>query len=257
MPVQSAGFHENKTPENNSNILFLKKGVTQLRVLPAYSETGQWFREVREVPLFLEGKFRPQVSPSTIGKPCPFTQEGQKLYNLGGEENVEKAKKFRPRAGYIFNVLVHSTPDGVVDVNECVKVLKCGVKVYRQILDFDQDIAGGWGDITNLENGFDLRITRTGTGRNDTEYVVKGIPGRTNALEYLETKGFAQELHPYNLDEMFAPKSYEELNEMLVDFKATLEPDEDPDPLPETTTPLQMPEAPVMGEALSAPSLEE
>ena len=216
MAISTDGFHENR--EITSSIFqFLKKGTTHVRILPAYSESGAWFREVKEIPWQNEeGKYSPLVSPATEKKPCPFVEEGKRLYELGGEENVELASEFRPRSSFLFNVIVKSTPDGVVPVDECVKVLKCGVTVKRQILDLDQDQAGGWGDITNLEKGIDIRITRTGSGRNDTQYVVKGLPGgRDSILTYLEEQGFSRDLRPHNLDELFPAKPYDELKRLL------------------------------------------
>jgi hypothetical protein len=55
-------------------------------------------------------------------------------------------------------VIVFETPDGVVPVQDSLKIMKCGVKVKRQIMDINQDKAGGWGDITNLASGVDLTI---------------------------------------------------------------------------------------------------
>jgi hypothetical protein len=221
MPVQANGFHENRELQS-SIFLFLKKGTTHLRILPAYSEKGSWFREVKEISWHNEeGKYAPLVSPATNGDPCPFLNEGKRLYELGGEENVEASKEFRPRSNFLFNVIVKSTPDGEVPIDECVKVLKCGVTVKRQILDLDQDFAGGWGDITNLEQGIDIRITRSGNGRFDTEYNVKGVPdGRGSILAYLEEKEYKRDLNPHNLDELFAPKSFEELTVLLERKKA-------------------------------------
>lgn len=213
--VKTSGFHQNKET-GKSPFLFLDQGTTQVRILPAYSEKGAWFREIKEIPWHTEdGKYRPLVSPATVGKVCPFMEEGKRLYALGGEENVQKAQDLRPRTSFIFNVVVKSTPDGDFPVEDCVKVLKCPVTVYRGILDLDQDAAGGYGDITNLEKGFDIRITKTGQGKNDTRYVVKAIPGRSNVLEWLEQKGYKQELTPQNLDDFFIPQSQAELEVLL------------------------------------------
>ena len=263
-PPKAAGFHDNKDFSNNSVMLFLKKGVTQLRVLPAYSETGRWFREIKEIPLYREGKFNPVVSPTTIGEPCGFETEGRRLYNLKGEENIEKAKKFRPRSSFLFNVVVQSQPDFEGNIEQCVRVLKCGVKVFRQILDLDQDHSGGWGDITNLEKGFDLRITRTGTGRNDTEYVVKGVPKQSNILDWLGTQGFTQELSPHDLDAMYNPPDAEEITRLVNNLKAELSedvptPDDGGDPFRDVKAAAgdYTPEAPIESDNTEVPALEQ
>ena len=259
MPIKSGGFHDNKVQET-SNMLFLKKGVTQVRVLPAYSEKGTWFRTVKEIPIHLNGKYSPVVSPITVGDPCPFEKEGRRLYNLkegDREENIEKAKTFRPRNFFLFNVIVMEWPDDFpIDIEQCVKVLKCGVKVKEQILDFDQDHSGGWGDVTNLTNGFNLRITRTGQGRNDTQYTVKGVPGRTNILDYLEEKKFTQTLTPHDLDVMYEPRPYEELEKLLAQVKADMDDTEDTDSFEAAPVGDSMPTAPVTSDNTEAPVLE-
>ena len=135
-----------------------------------------------------------------------------------------------------------------------MKVLKCGVKVKEQLLDLDQDHAGGWGDITNIEKGYDIRVTRSGEGRNDTQYVVKGIPNRTSGLDWLGTKGFTQELTPHNLDDMYAPLPIDEVEKLLREFKAELEPDEQFIPEDASTEGDDIPTAPPE-ESADAPTL--
>jgi len=224
MSIQASGFHSNKeiTTNTNSNVIFLKSGVTQVRVLPAYSETGAWFREIQEIPLHdANGKFSPIVSPASVGDPCPFMQEGRRLYDLKGEENIDRAKKFKPNRQFLFNVVVQVLPEDAVNIVNCVKVLKCGIKVAKQIFDLDQDHSGGWGDITNLEAGFDIRITRSGKGLT-TEYSVRGVPGRTNVTDWLETNGFNDTLAPHNLDAMYMPPSQEEIMRRFDQFVTQL-----------------------------------
>lgn len=251
MPIKVDGFHNNKKVETNSNLIFLKNGTTQLRFLPAYSDKGIWCREIREIALTIDGKYSPQVSPSTFGKPCPFKAEGERLYKLGGEKNIAMAKALRPRSSFLFNVVVKSAPGVELDIEQCVKVLKCGKKIKTDLFDLDQDFNGGWGDITNIEKGFDIRITKTGQGVTDTKYITKGVPNRSNLLEWLEANHFTQELRPHDLDKMFEPAAYEELVVLLEDFKKQLE-DGQPqihtpgtDPFEGLDKPLETPMAPV------------
>jgi len=263
MPVETSGFHTNKPiEEDQKDFIFLKKGATHLRVLPAYSDRGRWFREVKEVWLTVDGKKKPIVSPATNGDPCPFEEEGRRLYELKGEENIKRAREFRPRRSYLFNVVVKDTPDGAPKIDNCVKILKCGVKTFRQILDHDQDHAGGWGDITNLEKGYDLRITRTGQGRMDTEYTVKGVPNQQSRsiLDYLDTNGYGRSLVPHDLDVTFTPASYEEMQEYLEIFKTELDNayDENPNSTPEFQNIVKSdevaPQAPIESENTDIPA---
>lgn len=265
-PVKANGFFDNKDVDRSNNLLFLKNGITQVRFLPAYSSKGAWFREIKEIPLTIDGKYSPVISPSTLGKPCPFDQEGRRLYNEGGEKNVELASALRPRSSFLFNVVVKSAPGSEqLDIANCVKILKCGKSIRNNLLDLDQDFSGGWGDITNLEKGVDIRITKSGSGKTDTKYIVKGVPGRTNILTWLEEHGFSGELKPFDLDVLpnYEPKPYEELVALLARFKKELE--NGAPPGLETGNPfeglenqktLNMPTAPVQG-GISVPKLEE
>jgi hypothetical protein len=201
----------NKTTD--SKFLFLQEGVTQLRFLAPYSSRGSWFREVKEHTGRINGEFTSATCPRTQGKPCIFCDEGQRLYSLGGEDNVEAAKTFRPKQTFLYNVMVYSSPQGM-DLTRGVLVLKSGVKVKRQLMDHDQDAAGGWGDITSIENGFDIRITRKGKAMN-TEYYVKGVPTRNSLLDTLKKNKLPLDFAPHDLDKLMGLRPQAELKQMF------------------------------------------
>jgi hypothetical protein len=264
MPIQTEGFFENKAVTSNSNFLFLKTGITRLRLIPAYNAGGDWFREIAEIPLQQNGKYSPVVSPQSVGDPCPFAREVRRLKQAGGEANLALADQFRPRWSFLFNVVVFETPDGPVPIQECLKIMKCGVKVKRQLMEINSDVAGGWGDITNLTSGVDLTISRTGSGRTDTEYHVSPWPRvagqtRSNILEYLEQKGWQGTFRPHNLDETFQPKTFDELEVLLKNQLVELAPRQDEVIQPQTTSPNGgvsfeiPPQAPVEGGSVDTP----
>jgi hypothetical protein len=218
--MQTEGFFQNAPPEkDNGLLLFLKPGVTKLRILPTYKEGGQWYRLVKEAKIHINGKFSPTVSPLTEGMPCPFAQEANRLQQEGGEANIELAKKFRPRDMYLYNVVVYETPDGPVPVQDSIKILKAGVKVHRQLQELNNDMGGGWGDITNLQDGVNIQISRTGSGQFDTEYNVQPMAGRSNVLEYLEQNKYQGTVRPHDLDQASQPKSFDELTQILETVK--------------------------------------
>ena len=242
MAIQTDGFFDNRQDTSNSNFLFLKTGITRIRVIPAYNAAGDWFREVFEIPLHQNGKYAPVVSPQSVGEPFPFAREVIRLKRAGGEANLALADDFRPRLSFLFNVLVFETPDGVVPVQDSLKIMKWGVKVKRQIMDINQDKACGWGDITNLASGVDLTISRTGSGRTDTEYNVSPYPRvagstRSNILEFLEEKGWQGTFRPHNLDEVFVPKSFAELEVLLKNQMVEMAPRQEEIIQPVTTSP--------------------
>ena len=74
------------------------------------------------------------------------------------------------------------------------------------------------GDISNIQNGIDFRITRKGKGRYDTEYTVSPVPTRTNIIEKLAAESFEIGA-PNDLSQVYPPKSYEELQVALKDHE--------------------------------------
>ena len=200
--------------------VFLKEGVTQVRVLPPYSAQGVWAREVREHQATIDGKYMTFTCPKYHqDSKCPFCEEGASLHEEGTEESVEDSKAFRPKRSFLFNVLVYSAP-GDLSLRNGVKVLKTGITVQRQIFDLDQDAAGGWGNIYDLAAGFDLRITAKGAGRQ-REYIVKGVPGRTDIQASLSKQGISIALKPVDLDELLPCLPYDRLKSALNDSRRT------------------------------------
>lgn len=213
--IQRDYNRDQKGGGNDANLFFLRQGVTQLRILPAYSEKGVWYRELREHAARQNGNYSPVLCLRTNDQDCPFCEHGQELYNEGGEASVEAAREFRPRSSFLFNVVVFSEPNNETNLESGVQVLKAGVKVKRQILELDQD-AADWGDITNLHKGVNLKIKRSGKGQFDTEYLVNGMPKRTDIVETFKEKGIPlSKLKPANLDEVMQFKSYEEAKLIL------------------------------------------
>lgn len=203
--------------------VFLKEGITQIRVLPPYSSQGVWAREVREHQATIDGKFMTFTCPKYhLDSKCPFCEEGAALHEEGTEESVEASKTFRPKRSFLFNVLVYSAPGDQLSLRSGVKVLKTGITVQRQVFDLDQDAAGGWGNIYDLQAGFDLRITAKGAGRN-REYIVKGVPGRTNVEDALKKQGVNIALKPVNLDELLPCLPYDRLKTAMNDSRRTVQ----------------------------------
>ncbi len=207
---QSSGF-------DDVRFFLLRKGSTKIRVLPARSDSdGSYFWKVEEHAAFQEGFYNPVACPKQQKEPCPFCEESDRLYKEGGEDNVVASRDLRSRQQFLFNVMVYAEPNNKVTLEDGVQILKTGVKVKRQILDLDQDSAGGWGDITNINKGHDLSITRTGTTRNDTEYFVKGVPTRTDIVAHLSTAGVSlSKLSPTDLSKAYVCKSYKELKDIM------------------------------------------
>lgn len=186
-------------------LLFLKEGTTLLRILPPYSEESRvWFKEFKEHSATdVLGKFLGTFAcPEQFGEACPFCDEGRKLYELGGEANVAASKEFRPRSYFYFNTIVYNSPNADENPQKGVMVLKAGITIKRELLDYDHDAPNGYGDITNPESGFDIRIIRKGKTRFNTEYTVRVNPQRNSVNQKLKEMGVDPDsLNLHNLDE--------------------------------------------------------
>jgi len=93
-----------------------------------------------------------------------------------------------------------------------------GKMVQKALIRLDRDFTGGWGDMTSLEKGFDVRIERTGSTMMDTQYLTQGVPTRTNIVEVLQSNG--RDINSFvvhNLDEVLECPTDERLTSILND----------------------------------------
>ncbi len=206
-----------KERSDNSGVLFLKSGVTHVRFLPPHEDAKSWFREYLEHGLRPEGKYQTYTCPGIFDNDCPICEEGTRLYSLEdegqNEVNILKAKRLRAKKQYLYNVYVHSSPDGKA-LKDGIHVLKSGVLVFKELMKFDSDHAGGWGDITNLSQGVEFRIERSGKGRFDTKYSATPVRERTDLIAKLDAEGF-EIGQPTLLAGVYPPQSYDKLVECL------------------------------------------
>lgn len=223
-PVNNEFYQKelNRQENGDPNFFFLKKGLSQVRILPpAPGSNGRWIIPVKDHFLKLaDGSSTSVNCPETAGEPCPICLKGRSDYNQGQNDNdlelIEKARSLRPSTHFLSNVLVFACPNpDEAGPDKGVKIMKCGVSVKRELLNYDQDVAGGWGDITNVSNGITFRIERTGE-RLSTRYSVKPIPKRTDLEKDLAAHSVdINNLKLHNLDNSIQFKTYEELEEVL------------------------------------------
>ena len=196
---------------SRSDVLFLKSGITHCRFLPPHEDAPSWFRALKEHGLRIDGKYQTYTCPRSEADDdsCPICERGKELYQETTEESIKAAKRLNAKPAYLYNAYVYSSPDAKT-LKDGIFVLKSGVKVFKQLMDYDNDPAGDWGNISNLTSGLDFRIERKGKGRFGTEYVVMAVPTRSNILDKLEAAGVTIGV-PVDLTGVYPAKSYEEL----------------------------------------------
>jgi len=222
----------------NVPLVFLKKGITVVRVMPPFSEEGVWFREIMEHNLKVNGKWTTVTCArcAVPAGPCPLCDTGEILFKSGDEDKVQIADDLKPRRQYLFNVIVMSNPDGL-SPDKGIHVMKAGKMVKTQILDLDMDSAC-CGDVTSIENGINLRIERRGEGLN-TEYVVRNVKDRTDIAADLAQRGIdINTLQLFNLNELFPPREYDVVEKMVDNVNSVpgFPPGQAPRPAPATVT---------------------
>lgn len=147
------------------------------------------------------------VSPQSFGKHDPIQEFSKKLWDSGKEDDRALAKKLFPRL---------STCAAIVDRNaedEGPQLWIMNKKEAADVLGFFLD--ADYGDITDLESGFDLKITVAPSGRmfnnkpvNDTKITPK--PRSTPASSDKARMEKWMDSLP-NVDEYYKPKTSEEI----------------------------------------------
>lgn len=198
----------------------VKEGTTRFRIL-ATGDESDWSESI--TTFFLGKKHGTVISPSSpvIGGKCALLREYEKLSSSKSESDRKFASRLKPGQKFVVAAYRYKDEKGKeVDTENGVKLLVVGKGIINQLIDLflDEDEAG---DFTDEQNGYDIKIVRTGSGKNNTEYDAR--PCKPTKI-YKKYKGI------YDLGKMIqeiAP-SYEETKAILKDFKNSPE-DEDED----------------------------
>lgn len=197
----------------NGVITSLKSGLTTIRVMPAYSERGCWYKKVNEYYFQLGEQHMYFPSPRDFGNTDPIWDYCNQVYEDGDPKEIEKIKSWRPRAKYLVNVFILAEPEPV-DRNNIV-VLKLPTSVHKELRTYDVDQAAGFGDITNLENGINFNIKKDGKLLN-TNYTLTPHRQNTNIRTLLsERKLDLDTMTLHNLDTVYPTKSAYDLQQIL------------------------------------------
>lgn len=134
-------------------------GRSEIRILPPVGkmDAGEFFVIVGRH--FQQKQYCPSMTLAS-GDACPICEVNQILYSSG---DIEEAKKFRASRAFWINIIVRGQE------NKGPQVYTPGVTVFSNIVAIIKD--PDYGDITDLESGFDIKIDRKGKGM-ETEYSV-------------------------------------------------------------------------------------
>jgi len=172
------------TKGGGGSVLYIKEGTTRIRILPIKDEELAY--EVTH--FYLNEKLKGIYSAATFDEDCPAMNTYQELKNSKDDDDQELAKKLSPKKAYLIPVVVYEDDKGKkIDKEKAGKLMKISNGVYQSIIDLylDED---DWGDMTDPKDGYDIKIIRSGKGKNDTEYSVMTCKNSPLDKEYAKTK---------------------------------------------------------------------
>ncbi len=149
----------------------IKEGINKIRILPPWSEAG-------EVGYQSASHWR--IPPNdrmfnclkAINKECPLCEMVKVMRQKAGtnKELKKKANEFSAKKSVYYNVIVRGEEE------KGVQIMRSGSRLFENILSYlyDED----YDDVTDIDNGMDATIERSGQGL-DTSYTVKFGPKQT------------------------------------------------------------------------------
>lgn len=199
-------------------VIMSKEGTLRVRIMQV-GEDNEFGLEITQ--FYLGGTIKGVISPVTIGLPCAIMEKYEELKKSKKSSDKALAKKLAPKKKYMVPIIGFKDAKGKeVDEDKSEKLLLCTSGVYQTFIDHFLD-EEDWGDFTDPNEGYDFKITRTGTGQFDTEYTVS--PGQKSACP----KKYRNTI--VDLEEMLKKilPTYEETQEKLEEFLSGASDDDD------------------------------
>ena len=154
---------------SGNGLIFPKEGTLRMRI----KSPGDDQELGMEVVQFYIPGVGGVISPATFDEPCPFMEKYEELKQSKDEDDKELAKRLIPRRRYVIGGIIYKDDKGNgVDYEGQNRGVLIAGAVYQDIIDLylDEDEAG---DMTDPVTGYDIKITRSGSGKFDTTYSVR------------------------------------------------------------------------------------
>ncbi len=197
-----------KEATEGSGLLFFKADETvRIRPLPV-PEDEEFGMEI--VYFYPNQDIKGVISPMTFGEPCALYEKYEELKASKDEGDKELAQALKPKRKFVVPCIKYLDAKGKkVDEKTGVRLAQLTVGQYQDLIDLFLDDDNG--DFTDPKYGYDIKITRTGSGQFDTEYST--LPGAKSPLNPKFNK-------VQNIKEMLMKEipSYEETQELLAKF---------------------------------------
>lgn len=192
---------------SGSGLIFPKEGSLRVRI-KSPGDDQELGMEI--VQFYIQG-VGGVISPATFDEPCPFMDKYQELKQSKDDDDKELAKQLIPRRRYVIGGLVYKDDQGKeIDYEGKDKGILIPASIYQDIIDLylDEDEAG---DMTDPIDGYDIKITRSGSGKFDTTYSVRQCKNTKLDKKYIGNVDLESIVRSQI-------KSYDELEETLNNF---------------------------------------
>lgn len=180
------------------------KETSRIRILPSW-DGELFFREVAfhfGVGFDKRTVLCPRRTPGIL-LPCPVCESLDKYRGANTEEAKEMFSTAGSKVQYLYNIIDLDNPD------EGVQVYCSGRKVWNQLMTYMKDV-NNWGDFTDVDQGFNITITKEGKDRYSS-YDVK-LDRLPSALK---SRDILNDLKDLNKEVLMQKLSYEEINNLL------------------------------------------
>lgn len=188
--------------------LVIKEGTKRVRPLNV-GKDNDFLEEV--VFFYLGDKLKGVISPASYGEKCALMRHHEKLMNSGEQEDKDFVKAhFRADRRFMMMVLPYKDEKGKeIDTDMGPKLILITPTLEGQITDLFLDEEAG--DFMDPITGFDLKLKRTGKGKNDTKYAALACKPTKLSKEYRKEYDLTAEI------KKIIP-TYEETKELLKEF---------------------------------------
>ncbi len=157
-----------ESEQGGANFMKIKAGRNILRILPPPPGQRSPFRVTYQHYLNMPGKTQSVICARLEAKqPCRVCQKVDELRASQSKADQDAASDLFARRRVFANVIDRN------DEEHGPKIYAFGKTVHEQLLALRTDTRGG-GNYAHPIEGFDIIIERKGTGKNDTEYTVRG-----------------------------------------------------------------------------------
>lgn len=144
-------------------------GTSTIRILPGVGTMDYFFCEVGQHYVTDGGK--PFYCPAICSEgdlPCPICEVNEELFRAGEKE---AAGKFRAGRSFFMNIIDRADP------GKGVQKFAPGITIFQAIISLIQD--PDYGDVSDVDSGYDIKIERVGEGRENTKYQTRAVKRST------------------------------------------------------------------------------